>query len=40
MLGWGLGLVFQYFAAYGGGRESLTNREYDRLKKEKENNPA
>lgn len=39
MLGWGLGLVFQYFAAYGGSKQSLTDREYEKLKKDRENNP-
>lgn len=38
MLGWGLGLVFQYFAAYGGSRKNLTDKEYEKLKKEKDNN--
>ncbi|MDB5221851.1 MAG: hypothetical protein JWN83_518 [Chitinophagaceae bacterium] len=36
MLGWGLGLVFQYFAAYGGSKESLADKEYEKLKREKE----
>lgn len=39
MLGWGLGLVFQYFAAYGGSKESLTDKEYEKLKREREGNP-
>ena len=39
MLTWGLALVFQYFGAYGGSKQSLTHREYEKLKKEKENNP-
>ena len=34
MLGWGIGLVFQYLNAYGGGRQDLAEREYERLKKE------
>ncbi len=38
MLGWGLGLVFQYFAAYGGNKQTLADKEYEKLKKEKENN--
>lgn len=37
MLGWGIGLVFQYFAAYGGSRQSLADKEYDKLKNEREN---
>ena len=36
MLGWGLGLVFQYLAAYGGSKQSLTDKEYEKLKKEKD----
>lgn len=39
MLGWGLGLVFQYFAAYGGSKENLADREYEKLRKQKENTP-
>ena len=39
MLGWGIGLVFQYFGAYGGSRENLTSKEYEKLKRERENNP-
>ena len=38
MLGWGLGLVFQYFAAYGGSKENLVDREYEKLKREREKN--
>ena len=38
MLGWGLGLVFQYFSAYGGGKENLADKEYEKLKKEREKN--
>ena len=36
MLGWGIGLVFQYLGAYGGSRQSLADKEYQKLKKEKE----
>ena len=36
MVGWGLGLVFQYFSAYGGSKENLADKEYQKLKKEKE----
>ena len=39
MLGWGVGLVFQYMAAYGGSKQNLADKEYEKLKKEKENNP-
>ncbi|MBA4197992.1 MAG: hypothetical protein C0459_10595 [Chitinophaga sp.] len=35
MLGWGLGLAFQYFKAYNGDKEDLANQEYERLKREK-----
>jgi len=38
ILGWGLGLVFQYFAAYGGSKENLVDREYEKLKREREKN--
>lgn len=37
MLGWGLGLVFQYLSAYGGSKQNLTKKEYEKLIKEKEN---
>ena len=36
MLGWGLGLAFQYFNAYTGTKEDLTQKEYEKLKKENE----
>ncbi|MDB5203179.1 MAG: hypothetical protein JWQ27_2588 [Ferruginibacter sp.] len=32
MVGWGLGLLFQYMNAYGGGRNDLVQKEYDKLK--------
>lgn len=38
-LGLGLALVFQYFSAYGGSKQNLTDKEYEKLKKEKENKP-
>ena len=35
MLGWGLGLAFQWSEAYGSGdRSTAVQREYDRLKNE------
>lgn len=37
MLAWGVGLVFQYLAAYGGSKQNLADKEYEKLKKEKEN---
>jgi hypothetical protein len=36
MLGWGVGLAFQYFNAYNGDRNDLAEQEYERLKKENE----
>ncbi len=32
MLGWGIGLFFQYLNAYGGGRQDLIEKEYEKLK--------
>lgn len=32
MLGWGIGLFFQYFEAYGGDKNNLAEKEYDKLK--------
>lgn len=32
MLGWGIGLIFQYMDAYGGNRNDLIEKEYDKLK--------
>lgn len=37
MLGWGLSLVFQYLEAYGGGKQTLVNKEFEKLKKQQEN---
>ena len=35
MLGWGLGIAFQYFDAYGHtDRETATQQEYERLKRQ------
>ena len=36
MLGWGLGLVFQYLRAYGGDDEDRVEKEYNRLKQKEE----
>lgn len=36
MLGWGVALGFQYMNAYGNGTESVTEKEYQKLKREKE----
>jgi hypothetical protein len=35
-IGWGVGLAFQYFKAYNGDKDELTEKEYERLKREKE----
>jgi 2TM domain len=32
MLGWGIGLIFQYMDAYGGNKTDLIEKEYDKLK--------
>jgi hypothetical protein len=37
MLGWGIGLAFQYFKAYHGNRSDLADQEYEKLKRRKEN---
>lgn len=34
MLGWGLGLAFQYFKAYNGDKNDLALKEFDRLKQQ------
>lgn len=34
MLGWGLGLAFQYFAAYHGDRIFSAEEEYEKLKRQ------
>jgi hypothetical protein len=36
MLAWGIGLAFQYFNAYHGDKEELADKEYERLRKNKE----
>ena len=36
MAGWGIGLAFQYFNAYGNSKEDLTEQEYRKLKKQSE----
>lgn len=36
MLGWGLGLGFQYFDAYNGDKQHLAEEEYKRMKDEQE----
>lgn len=34
MLGWGIGLAMQYFKAYHGNKEDLTEQEYEKLKRQ------
>lgn len=34
MLGWGLGLGFQYFEAYNGSKQDLVEKEYEKIKRE------
>ena len=35
MLGWGIGLVFNYFDAYHGDKDSLAQREYKKLERQR-----
>ena len=32
MIGWGIGLIFQYMNAYGGSKKDLVDKEYEKLK--------
>ncbi|MEO8173433.1 MAG: 2TM domain-containing protein, partial [Sediminibacterium sp.] len=34
IMGWGIGIAFQYFNAYHGNKFDNTQKEYERLKKE------
>lgn len=36
MVGWGIGLIFQYMYAYGGSKSDLVQKEYDRLKNQEQ----
>ena len=36
MLGWGIGLAFNYFEAYHGDKNTLADREYEKLKQEQD----
>lgn len=36
MLGWGIGIAFNYVSAYHDDKMSSTEKEYEKLKKEKE----
>jgi len=33
MLGWGIGIAFQYFNAYNGDKRDLAEEEYEKLKR-------
>lgn len=33
MLGWGIGLAFQYFNAYSGNKQDMALQEYEKLKR-------
>jgi len=35
MLGWGIGLLFQYMDAYGGDKNGLVEKEYEKQKNKK-----
>ncbi|CAN5299718.1 hypothetical protein BH11BAC6_BH11BAC6_02590 [soil metagenome] len=35
MLGWGIGLAFNYFDAYHGSKDDMAQEEYEKLKREK-----
>lgn len=35
MLGWGIGLLFQYMNAYGASKKDLVDKEYEKLKNNK-----
>jgi len=35
--GWGLGLAFNYFDAYGSDKNTLAEKEYERLRKDQQN---
>lgn len=37
MLGWGIGIVFQYMEAYGGGKKNLADKEFQKLKNRRDN---
>ncbi len=35
MIGWGVGIIFQYLNAYGGSKKDLVDKEYEKLKNQK-----
>jgi hypothetical protein len=37
MMGWGVGIAFQYFQAYHGNKFSNTREEYEKLKRQQQN---
>ena len=34
MLGWGIGMGLQYFEAYNGDRETIAEKEYEKLRRQ------
>ncbi len=36
MMGWGIGIAFQYFHAFHGNKFTSTQREYEKLKREED----
>jgi hypothetical protein len=36
IMGWGIGIAFQYFHAFHGNKLASTRQEYDKLKKEQQ----
>lgn len=40
MLGWGIGIAFQYFQAYHGNKLTSTQDEYDKLKRKQQDRPV
>ena len=34
--GWGIGLAFNYFDAYHGDKNTMANKEYEKLKRDRE----
>ena len=36
MIGWGIGILFQYLNAYGGSKKDLVDKEYEKLKKKQQ----
>ncbi|MEO7531766.1 MAG: 2TM domain-containing protein [Sediminibacterium sp.] len=37
MLGWGIGIAFQYFNAYHGNKLNSTQKEFEKLKRKEQN---